>query len=324
MPAQAYAGKECVCQFRRGICDQTCVQGMLETPFYIACLKLTGRRCVVVGGGEIGLEKVEGLLACDGRVVLVAPDAVPELEELAAEGSIEWIRREYETARPRGARSSRSRRPSDTDVNIRVYEDAERRAMLVNIVDVPPLCNFILPAIVRTGPLAIAISTAGASPALAKRIKAPGRGGVRRALRAAGGAAQRGPRLGQGHAAHLPGPQGVLRGHRQRRARPDRAAARGRRGRRARADRRRPAHAHAGRRARLAASAPRSSPSPRRSRGARRGRVGAGARRAGRGRGLRGRRDGGRPRRLRADRGPAATTTSTTAATSSSPPAAPG
>src|SRR5213079_328908 len=64
MPAAAYAGKECVCQFRRGICDQTCVQGMLETPFYIACLKLTGRRCVVVGGGEIGLEKVEGLLAC--------------------------------------------------------------------------------------------------------------------------------------------------------------------------------------------------------------------------------------------------------------------
>ena len=52
MPAQAYAGKECVCQFRKGICDQTCVQGMLETPFYIACLKLTGRRCVVVGGGE--------------------------------------------------------------------------------------------------------------------------------------------------------------------------------------------------------------------------------------------------------------------------------
>ena len=59
----------------------------------------------------------------------------------------------------------------DTDVNIAVYDDAERRAMLVNVVDVPPLCNFILPAIVRSGPLAIAISTAGASPALAKRIK---------------------------------------------------------------------------------------------------------------------------------------------------------
>ena len=59
----------------------------------------------------------------------------------------------------------------DTEVNIGVFDDAEKRAMLVNIVDVPPLCNFILPAIVRSGPLAIAISTAGASPALAKRMK---------------------------------------------------------------------------------------------------------------------------------------------------------
>jgi hypothetical protein len=65
MPAQAYAGKECVCQFRKGICDQSCVRDMLETPFYIACLKLGGRKCLVVGGGDIGLEKVEGLLACD-------------------------------------------------------------------------------------------------------------------------------------------------------------------------------------------------------------------------------------------------------------------
>jgi precorrin-2 dehydrogenase/sirohydrochlorin ferrochelatase len=170
MPAAAYAGKECVCQFRRGICDQTCVSGMLETPFYIACLKLTGRRCLVVGGGEIGLEKVEGLLACDGRVVLVAPDAVPALQALADEGSIEWIRRDYEPDDLERTFIAIAA-TDDTDTNIRVYEDAERRAMLVNIVDVPPLCNFILPAIVRTGPLAIAISTAGASPALAKRIK---------------------------------------------------------------------------------------------------------------------------------------------------------
>ena len=80
MPAQAYAGKECVCQFRKGICDQSCVRDMLETPFYIACLKLKGRRCLVVGGGDIGLEKVEGLLACDADVTLIAPVAHPELE----------------------------------------------------------------------------------------------------------------------------------------------------------------------------------------------------------------------------------------------------
>jgi precorrin-2 dehydrogenase / sirohydrochlorin ferrochelatase len=170
MPAQAYAGKPCVCQLRKGICDQSCVQGMLDTPFYIACLRLSGRRCVVVGGGDVGLEKVEGLLACDGEVTLVSPEAVAPLEEMAEEGSIRWERREY---RPEDLEATFIviAATGDSDVNIRVFEDAERRAMLVNVVDVPPLCNFILPAIIRSGPLAIAISTAGASPALAKRIR---------------------------------------------------------------------------------------------------------------------------------------------------------
>jgi precorrin-2 dehydrogenase/sirohydrochlorin ferrochelatase len=170
MPAQAYAGKECVCQLRNGICDQSCVAGLLDTPLYIACLRLSGRSCLVVGGGEVGLEKVEGLLACDGRVTLVAPAAVPELEAYAAEGSIAWERREFRDGDLDG-RFLAIAATSDTDVNISVYDGAERRAMLVNVVDVPPLCNFILPAILRTGPLAIAISTAGASPALAKRMK---------------------------------------------------------------------------------------------------------------------------------------------------------
>ena len=170
MPAQGYAGKECVCQHRRGICDQTCVRDLLETPLYIACLRLGGRPCLVVGGGDIGLEKVEGLLACDADVTLVAPEAVPELRGLAEEGSIRWERRDYEPADLDGKFLAIAA-TSDTDVNISVYDEAERRAMLVNVVDVPPLCNFILPAIVRNGPLAIAISTAGASPALAKRMK---------------------------------------------------------------------------------------------------------------------------------------------------------
>jgi siroheme synthase-like protein len=145
---------------------------MLDTPFYVACLRLKGRRCAVIGGGEIGLEKVEGLLACDGDVTLIAPHAVPELEELAAERSIRWERREYGGPADLEGVFVAIACTDDTDVNIRIYEDAERRAMLVNIVDVPPLCNFILPALVRTGPLAVAISTAGASPALAKRMKA--------------------------------------------------------------------------------------------------------------------------------------------------------
>ncbi len=171
MPAAAYAGKECVCQFDRGICDQTCVKEMLETPFYIACLKLKGRRCVVIGGGAIGLDKSEGLLACGGDVTVISPDAGPELEALAAEGSIAWEQRDYAGPADLEAVFIVIACTDSTETNIRIYEDAEKRAMLVNIVDVPPLCNFILPAIVRTGPLAIAISTAGASPALAKRMK---------------------------------------------------------------------------------------------------------------------------------------------------------
>jgi precorrin-2 dehydrogenase / sirohydrochlorin ferrochelatase len=171
MPAAAYSGKECVCQFKRGICDQTCVKDMLDTPFYIACLRLKGRPCKVIGGGALGLEKTEGLLACGGDVTVIAPEAGPELEELAREGSIRWEQREYAGPSDLDKTFIVIACTDDTDVNIGIYNDAEERAMLVNIVDVPPLCNFILPAIVRTGPLAIAISTAGASPALAKRMK---------------------------------------------------------------------------------------------------------------------------------------------------------
>ena len=144
---------------------------MLETPLYIACLRPPGRHCLVVGGGEIGLEKVEGLLACDGRRDPGrARRGRPSCASSPREGSIAWERREYRPADLEGKFLAIAA-TDDTDVNIAVYEAAERRAMLVNVVDVPPLCNFILPAIVRTGPLAIAISTAGASPALAKRMK---------------------------------------------------------------------------------------------------------------------------------------------------------
>src|SRR5436309_15776176 len=98
MPAQAYAGKECVCQLRKGICDQSCVQDMLDTPFYIACLRLKGRRALVVGGGDVGLEQVEALLGCAADVPLVAPQAQSELQALAAGASITWSHRAYRTS----------------------------------------------------------------------------------------------------------------------------------------------------------------------------------------------------------------------------------
>jgi precorrin-2 dehydrogenase/sirohydrochlorin ferrochelatase len=143
---------------------------MLDTNFYMACLKLTGRRTLVVGGGHIGLEKIEGLLAADAKVHVVAPEIIDGVRELVDSGDIQWSQREYETADLDGCLIAIAA-TNHTDVNLRVYDEAEAKAMLVNVVDVPPMCNFILPAIVRTGPIAIAISTKGASPALAKRMK---------------------------------------------------------------------------------------------------------------------------------------------------------
>jgi len=170
MPAQAYRGKPCVCQHRLEFCDQRCVSDMLETTFYMACLKLTGRRCLVVGAGSVGLEKVEGLLACDARVHVIAREVSAPVQELADAGDIELTAREWQQGDLEGHFLAIAA-TSDTDVNVAVFDEAERRAMLCNVVDVPPLCSFILPAIVRTGPIAIAISTAGSSPALAKRMK---------------------------------------------------------------------------------------------------------------------------------------------------------
>jgi len=166
----ALAHRPCVCELALDRCDATCNQRMLEKRFYMACLDLGGRSCLVVGAGPIGLEKIEGLLAADARVTVVAPDAVAAVRDLAAEGSIEWLERRYEPVDLEG-RFLVVAATSNTELNVGVFRDAERRAMLVNVVDVPPLCNFILPAIVRSGPIAIAISTSGASPALAKRLK---------------------------------------------------------------------------------------------------------------------------------------------------------
>jgi precorrin-2 dehydrogenase/sirohydrochlorin ferrochelatase len=143
---------------------------LIDTKLYIACINLTGRPCLVVGGGSVALEKIEGLLACGAAVRVVAPETHPEVEALAASSSIELHRRPYETADLDGCFLAIAA-TSNTEVNTHVHHDAEARSRLVNVADVPALCNFILPAIVRTGPIAIAISTAGASPALAQRMR---------------------------------------------------------------------------------------------------------------------------------------------------------
>jgi siroheme synthase-like protein len=162
--------RPCVCRRALDRCDHSCSRDLLDVSYFTPCLDLTDRPCLVVGAGPVGLEKVEGLLAANAAVTVVAPEAVPELRELAADGALRWERREYRSADLEG-RLLVFIATADTDLNVRIFREAEQRVMLVNVVDVPPLCNFIMPAVVRRGAIVVAISTSGASPALAKRLK---------------------------------------------------------------------------------------------------------------------------------------------------------
>jgi siroheme synthase-like protein len=134
--------------------------------YYMACLDLAGRRCLVVGGGSVGLEKAAGLLACEAKVTVVSP----ELDDAFAELDVEWRARPYESGDLDGMFLVIAA-TSDRAVNKLVHGHAEARGILCNVADVPDLCNFILPAVHREGPIAVAVSTGGASPALAKRLR---------------------------------------------------------------------------------------------------------------------------------------------------------
>ena len=139
-------------------------------PYYPAILDIAGRRAVVVGAGKIGEGKIEGLLNADAKVTVVSLTATDRVREWARAGRIELHERAYlssdldDTFLVIAA-------TENNDTNVRVFEDAEARQMLCNVVDVTHLCNFILPSIVRHGDLAIAVSTGGASPAMARRIR---------------------------------------------------------------------------------------------------------------------------------------------------------
>ena len=140
---------------------------MLESPlYYMACLDLTGRSVLVVGGGPVAFEKIEGLLAAGADVTVVAPQIVADLVVL----DLTLIRRGYRPEDLDG-KFLVVAATSTTSVNRRVFRDAEARSLLCNVVDVPELCSFILPAVHRHEPIAIAVSTGGASPALAQHLR---------------------------------------------------------------------------------------------------------------------------------------------------------
>ncbi len=133
-------------------------------------LKLTARPCVVVGAGNIAEGKIEGLLAAEAQVTVIAPGALPRVEAWAAAGELAWHKRPYQDGDLAGAFLAVAA-TATAEVNRAVYAEANARGVLCNAVDDPPFCDFYFPSIVRRGELQIAISTAGESPALAQRLR---------------------------------------------------------------------------------------------------------------------------------------------------------
>ena len=138
--------------------------------YYPVYLNLRDRRCIVVGGGTEAERKAQGLLDCGAKVIVVSPEVTPVLNDLAARKLIDWEPRVYRNGDLEGAFMAIS-----DNVDSRIYQEvaveAEQRGILLNVTDVTALCNFIAPAVVRRGEVTFAISTAGLSPALARRLR---------------------------------------------------------------------------------------------------------------------------------------------------------
>jgi precorrin-2 dehydrogenase/sirohydrochlorin ferrochelatase len=135
-------------------------------------LKLTGRRCLVIGAGNLAESKIESLRAANANVTVIAPDARPRILDLAAGGDITYHQRPYESGDVAAQKYFLVVTATNVPaVNRAVYQEAVANEIMVNAVDDPPFCDFYFPSVVRRGDLQIAISTAGSSPALAQRLR---------------------------------------------------------------------------------------------------------------------------------------------------------
>lgn len=138
--------------------------------YFAAFLDLRGRRCLVVGGGEIGERKARALLQCGAQVTVVSPAVTRGLTALAAAGRVVDRRRTFRRSDLRGCALVVAA-TGDPSVDAAVAALGRRARALVNVVDRPELCDFILPSVLQRGELQIAVSTGGRSPALAREIR---------------------------------------------------------------------------------------------------------------------------------------------------------
>lgn len=143
---------------------------MSQNSFFPLILNLKGKKCVVVGGGEVACRKIKRLLECGAEVVVISPRLTAKLKEMKEKGQITHLPREYRRGDLKDSFLvvGATRKAS---VNREVAKEAREVRALVNVVDSPLLCDFFVPSFLRKGKLIISISTQGTSPALAKRIK---------------------------------------------------------------------------------------------------------------------------------------------------------
>ena len=140
------------------------------TPLFPMMLRIEGKNCLVVGGGKVAAEKIAGLLVHEANVTVVSPRAVSAIQKQAGLGILQWKRRRFLPNDVKDALLVIAATNSPA-VNSSVFRACAARGVLCNAVDDPANCDFFYPAVVRRGPLQIAISTGGNSPALAARLR---------------------------------------------------------------------------------------------------------------------------------------------------------
>jgi precorrin-2 dehydrogenase/sirohydrochlorin ferrochelatase len=145
-------------------------KGQEKLKYYPIFLDIRNKKCVVVGGGEVAARKVSRLLECGAKVFVISPELSPELVTLKENNAICHIASSYTGAFPEGARLVIGA-TDDEATNKWISSDARKKGILVNIVDDPEKCDFIVPSLVRRGELAVAVGTGGKSPALARHLR---------------------------------------------------------------------------------------------------------------------------------------------------------
>jgi siroheme synthase-like protein len=138
--------------------------------YFPVFLDVRRKKCVVIGGGQVAFRKIRTLLDCGASVTVISPVLHPDLSELANKKSIQVIRRSYKSRDLKGAFIVIAA-TGTKETNRKVAKEAGRVGALVNVVDDPEPSDFIVPSLLRRGDLAIAISTGGMSPALARKIR---------------------------------------------------------------------------------------------------------------------------------------------------------